>query len=86
MSGREIKRTMITYKTNEFLDRFRPLEDNSTTSYVFVFLIAIDIVVLLFVWGAPALLLYQRGRGYKGSHRVGYNCSSSWTLSLFFPN
>jgi hypothetical protein len=49
-------------------------------------IIAIDVVVVLFVWGAHALLLYLRGRGYKESLQVGYNCCPSRTLSLVFPN
>jgi hypothetical protein len=56
-------------------------------SYVLVLLGAIDVVVALVVvpWhleGAPALLLYLRGRSYKESPWVGYNYSPSRTLSL----
>jgi hypothetical protein len=29
---------------------------------------------------------WEGGKGYKKSHRIGYNCSPSRTLSLVFPN
>jgi hypothetical protein len=46
--------------------------------------VVVILLVVVFVWGASALLLYPRGRGYKENLRVDYKCSSSWTTSLVF--
>jgi hypothetical protein len=46
----------------------------------------IDVVILLVCWGGIALLLYSKGMGYKENLRVIYNCSSSMTKFLVFPN
>jgi hypothetical protein len=47
--------------------------------------IDVEVVLVLF-GGASALVLCPRGKGYKESPWVGYNCSPSRTLSLVFPN
>jgi acetoacetate decarboxylase len=49
----------------KFLDKFRPLEDNSPTFCVLVLLMMIDVVILLVWWGGIALLLYSKGMDYK---------------------
>jgi hypothetical protein len=52
MGGHEIKRSMVTHETQEFLDRFRPLEDNIPTSYVLVLPMVIVLSVSALFWGA----------------------------------
>jgi hypothetical protein len=61
--GHEIERTMVTHETQGFLDKFELSEDNNPISCVLVLLGAIDVVVVLGVWGggSPALLSYPRG-------------------------
>jgi hypothetical protein len=42
---------------------------------------AIDVVVVVLIGGAPTLLLYPRGMGYKESP-LGYNCNPNTGLYL----
>jgi hypothetical protein len=66
---------MVTQETQGILDRFRPLEDNSPTSYVLVLLMAIDVVIIVaelvltssWACGVPLpILLYPRGARLEG--------------------
>jgi hypothetical protein len=41
-------------------------EDNSSMSCALVLLVTIDVIVVLALGGAPALILYLRGQGLQG--------------------
>jgi hypothetical protein len=60
--GHEIEKTIITQETQEFLDRFNPPEDNSPTSCVLIFLVAISVmVVVVLLWGASTPPFISKG-------------------------